>query len=139
MNNNKTGFVFHFDNYPILISLPLEQRGLLITLLCSYADQVWRTPGLTLEELLPQFPQLSGEALVACRFMAASIARDTQRWLSQRDYWLSRRQGQGEQDAPAPKRRAKGPGPGPARPVVQETPEEYQKRLAAMAQLARQA
>ena len=137
MPANKSGFIFHFDNYPVLTSLPLEQRGLLITLLCVYADRVWRDPSVTLDEILDQFPQLSNEAVMACRFMGAAILRDTQRWLSQRDYWDQRKQAQ-----PAPSyTRKKVPGmvPDPGREVRQESPEEYHRKLEKLAQMARQA
>ncbi len=43
MNNPKRGFVVYFDNYPMLLALPPEQRGLLFTALMQYADGRWRT------------------------------------------------------------------------------------------------
>lgn len=92
MNNQKTGFVFHFDNYPILISLPLEQRGWLITAISVYADRVWRDQSVTAEAVLEQFPQLSAQARVAYQFMTNAILRDTQRWLQQREARIQRRQ-----------------------------------------------
>ena len=91
----------------------------------------------TLDEILDQFPQLSNEAVMACRFMGAAILRDTQRWLSQRDYWDQRKQAQ-----PAPSyARKKVPGmvPDPGREVRQESPEEYHRKLEKLAQMARQA
>lgn len=94
MSNPKHGFVFYFDNYPILLSLPPEQRGWLITALCVFADQVWRDPPAPAEAVLEQFPQLSPQAQVTYRFMAGAISRDTQRWLQQRDARIQRRQQQ---------------------------------------------
>ena len=117
MSANKSGFIFHFDCYPILTSLPLEQRGLLITLLCLYADRVWREPGTALDEILEQFPQLSNEAVMACRFMGAAILRDTQRWLTQREYREQRRQTQSS--PPYTGKKVPGMVPDPNRQVRQ--------------------
>ncbi len=133
MPNGKTGFIFYFDNYPALLSLPLEQRGLIITLLCVYADRVWRDPAVLLDDILVQFPQLSEQAVVACRFMGASILRDTRRWLDQREYRLQRRQSQGA----APAKKA-GLFPDSGRKAQEESPQEYNRRLEKMAEMARQ-
>ena len=133
----KSGFILYFDNYPALASLTMEQRGLLLTALFTYGDRLRRGTEDTLEEVLDQFPQLSNEAVMACRFMGAAILRDTQRWLSQRDYWDQRKQAQ-----PAPSyARKKVPGmvPDPGREVRQESPEEYHRKLEKLAQMARQA
>ena len=81
MSGPKKNFIFYLDNYPALVSLPLEQRGLLITALCVYADRVWRDPSITLEEIAEQFPKMTPEAVMSLRFMAGSVLRDTQRWL----------------------------------------------------------
>ena len=42
MNHPKRGFVVYFDNYPMLLTMPPEQRGLLFTALMQYADGRWR-------------------------------------------------------------------------------------------------
>ena len=44
MSNRKRGFVFYFDNILAVESLPPDQRGWLLSALCSYADRVCRTP-----------------------------------------------------------------------------------------------
>lgn len=94
MNEQKTGFVFYFDAYPILISLPPEQRGWLITALCVYADRRWREE-VEQEDILEQFPQLDGQARTAFQFMAAGVQRDTQKWRRTCQLRAQRRQQQG--------------------------------------------
>ena len=89
--NAKTGFVFYFDCYHTLTSLPPEQRGWLITALCVYAERVWRDGTVTAQEIAQQFPQLSQQAQVAYQFMTNAIWRDTQRWLQQRQARIQRR------------------------------------------------
>ena len=61
----KKSFVVYFDSYPILSALPMEQRGLLFSVLMVYADRVWREPSTALEEVMEGFPRLSPEARVA--------------------------------------------------------------------------
>ena len=92
MENRKKGFIFYFDNYPILAALPMEQRGLLFSVLMVYADRVWQDTSLTLEEVMDAFPQLSQEARVACGFMASAIYRDTLTWLNRREFRQQRKQ-----------------------------------------------
>ena len=132
MANSKTGFIFYFDNYPALLTLPLEQRGLVITLLCLYADRVWRDPEYSLEEALELFPQLSEQAAVACRFMGAAILRDTRRWLEQREYRMQRRQSQ--QD---PSGRQAGRFPDSGQATALEKAREYNRQLRKMVEIAR--
>lgn len=82
----KKSFVVYFDSYPILSALPMEQRGLLFSVLMVYADRVWREPSTALEEVMEGFPRLSPEARMACGFMGAAIQRDTDAWLNRREY-----------------------------------------------------
>ena len=93
--NVKRGFLLYFDSYPALMELEAEQRGLLLSALYVYADRVWREEGVTLEEILEQFPAMSGQARTACSFMGAAIQRDTRKWLSQREARSQRRKEQG--------------------------------------------
>jgi len=93
--NPKTGFILYFDNYPILASLPMEQRGLLFSALMVYADRVWREPSVTLEEVLDGFPKLSHESRMACSFMAAAVFRDTMAWLDRQQSREKKRQAAG--------------------------------------------
>lgn len=86
MENRKKGFIFYFDNYPVLAPLSMEQRGLLFSVLMIYADRVWQDTSVTLEEVMDGFPQLSQEARLACGFMGAAIYRDTLAWLNKREY-----------------------------------------------------
>ena len=102
MNNPKRGFVVYFDNYPMLLAMPPEQRGLLFTALMQYADG--RDPSVTMEEILDHYPQMSGQTRIACGFLGAAVLRDTQRWLLRRQAGERRRQQtrEGERGAPAP-------------------------------------
>ncbi len=88
----KKSFVVYFDSYPILSALPMEQRGLLFSVLMVYADRVWREPSTALEEVMEGFPRLSPEARMACGFIGAAIRRDTESWLSKREYRQRRKQ-----------------------------------------------
>lgn len=94
MKNRKKSFLLYFDNYPMLLALPPEQRGLLVTALYTYAERVWQDETVTIEEVMELYPQLSPQARMASRFMGANILRDTQRWLSQRQARQERRQSQ---------------------------------------------
>lgn len=85
MKNEKKGFVFYFDNYPILEKLSPEQRGWLLSTLCVYADRLRREGEVDIGETLMLFPQLLPQTRVACEFIGATILRDTRRWLKQRE------------------------------------------------------
>ncbi len=137
MQTEKNGFVFYFDNLPILMSLPTDQWGWVIAALCRYAQEVWQNPDFPVEQAMAEFPALSGEGMTACRFMGAAVLRDTKRWLHQRDYRMQRRQNQREASAPA-RKQVPGLSPDPNRQVYRETPEEYLKRLEWMAAGARE-
>ena len=95
MSNRKRGFVFYFDNILAVESLPPDQRGWLLSALCSYADRVWQDTSVGIEEVLDLYPQLSQQASVACRFLAAGVLRDTQKWLTQQELRTRRREQQG--------------------------------------------
>ena len=137
MQTEKNGFVFYFDNLPILMSLPPEQRGWVIAALCRYAQEVWQNPDFPVGQAMGEFPALSGEGEMACRFMGAAVLRDTKRWLHQRDYRMQRRQNQLEASSSTARKQVPGLSPDPNRQVYRETPEEYLKRLEWMAQGAR--
>lgn len=94
MSNRKRGFVFYFDNLVTVETLPPDQRGWLLSALCSYADRVWQDSSVSVEEVLDLYPQLSQQAAVACRFLAAGVLRDTQKWLSQQELRTRRREQQ---------------------------------------------
>lgn len=81
MANPKRGFVLYFDNYPMMIALPPDQRGWLITALMEYAERLSRGEGLPPEDLLTRYPPLSPQTKTAFQFMATGVDRDTQRWL----------------------------------------------------------
>lgn len=123
MNNPKRGFVVYFDNYPMLLALPPEQRGLLFTALMQYADGRWRGevsgPGGGAGALARAWSRRPGWASASWR---PAVDRDTQRWLLRRQSGERRRQQtqkEGERSAPAPGQ-SRAPCPdGAARPPVQ--------------------
>ena len=98
--NAKKSILVYFDSYPMLASLPLEQRGLLFTVLLVYGERLSRED-TDLEEIMEQFPRLTPEARLACGFMGANISRDTRRWLS--------RQQRGSGAAPSFRQRKSAP------------------------------
>lgn len=59
--------------------LPAEQRGELLLLLYRYAMAAEKAP-TDPEEILPEFPNLTGETRMAYRFLAETIRRDTEKW-----------------------------------------------------------
>lgn len=103
MANPKRGFVVYFDNYPMLINLPPDQRGWLITALMEYAELAGRGEGVSTEEILARYPPLDPQTRTAFQFMAAAVDRDTQRWLQRQKAGEERRQSrEGERTFPAP-------------------------------------
>lgn len=84
--NTKKSILIYFDNYPMLISLPPEQRGWLLTALMVYGDRLSREGPVAMEEVLEQFPQLSPEARAVYGFMGGNIRRDTEHWMNRRQY-----------------------------------------------------
>lgn len=102
MANPKRGFVLYFDNYPMIIALPPDQRGWLITALMEYAERLSRREGLPPEDLLTRYPPLSPQTRTAFQFMAIGVDRDTQRWLQrQRTGEERRRTREGERPSPS--------------------------------------
>jgi len=104
MANTKKGFILYFNNYPLLASLPMDQRGILVSALMVYADRVWRDSSVTLDGVLEGFPQMSPEARMACGFMGAAVQHDTEVWLSKQGYWQKKRQERQTSSAAADKR-----------------------------------
>lgn len=103
MANPKRGFVVYFDNYPMLINLPPDQRGWLITALMEYAELAGRGNGVSTEEILARYPPLDPQTRTAFQFMAAAVDRDTQRWLQRQKAGEERRRArEGERPSPAP-------------------------------------
>ena len=117
MENAKNSFVFYLDNYPMLLALPPDQRGWVLSALCVYADRVWQDTTVTIAEIMELFPQLSPQARMACAFIGASILRDTKRWLNRRQIRQERRSSQNQ-----------GQGRGPNSPAESER-EQEQVRL----------
>lgn len=101
MANPKRGFIIYFDNYPMLIKLPPDQRGWLITALIEYAQQLSCGDGKSLDQILERYPPLSPQTRTTLQFMAAAADRDTQRWMQRRQAALERRQSrEGERPTP---------------------------------------
>lgn len=78
--NEKKSFLIHMDLYPYMLTLPMEQRGVLFTALFRYALQSRKKGFMDVTTAAAQFPELSPDGRMAFYFMADSIARDTQKW-----------------------------------------------------------
>ena len=92
LDNTKKGFLLYFDNAPMLLSLPPEQRGWLLTAVFDYAQRIARDPGADIPQVLEGYPQLTPQAQTACFSVCLNIARDTQRWQNRQQAALRRRQ-----------------------------------------------
>ena len=117
MNNPKRGFVVYFDNYPMLLTMPPEQRGLLFTALMQYADGRWRGEVTDPEEVLVRWPDMGAQAQMGFRFMASAVDRDTQRWLLRRQAGERRRQQTGRGSGALRPQAVPRPVPGQSRPT----------------------
>lgn len=101
MLNEKKSFLIYFDNAPMINGLPPEQRGWLFSALLDYGNRVSRET-LSPEAALARYPQLGSQAQIVFRFIAATIERDTQRWLGRRQAAQERGQDrEGERTSPA--------------------------------------
>ena len=121
--NDKKGFLLYFDSWPMVRDLPAEQRGLLLTALYEYAQQVSAGEEGSMEEVLEGCPDMTSQTCMACRFIGTYILRDTQRWLSQRQARALRRQ-QGD-------RPGRPPAPARERSWSREQDMELTRKLAA--------
>ena len=102
MLNPKRSFLIYFDNAPMVNTLPPEQRGWLFSALLDYGDRVSRE-NLSPEAALPLYPNLEPQAQMVFQFIAATIDRDTQRWLQRQKTGEERRRArEGERPSPAP-------------------------------------
>lgn len=81
MSNTKKSILLYLDNYPMLVALPPEQRGWVVTALLEYGGELCRDETVTPEAVMGRFP-MSSEARLVFGFMGANIRRDNQRWLS---------------------------------------------------------
>lgn len=89
--HEKKSFVLHFDAYPLLAMLPLEQRGLLLSAVYTYAMQVAQEPEASTEDVLRQFPQMTADTRMACGFICNAIRRDTGVWRRHKEARVQRR------------------------------------------------
>lgn len=96
LENTKKGFLLYFDNAPMLLSLPPEQRGWLLTAVFDYAQHIAQDPGADIPQVLECYPQLTPQAQTACFSVCLNIARDTRRWQNRQQAALRRRQEGGE-------------------------------------------
>ena len=75
----KKGFLVYFDNCRQTALLPDDQFALVWRAIFRYAEQV--AQGREAESLLREAERgLSGEAAMALRFIASTVARDNQRY-----------------------------------------------------------
>lgn len=102
MLNDKKSFLIYFDNAPMINGLSPEQRGWLFSALLDYGDRVSRE-NLSPAAAVPYYPHLDPQSQTVFQFIAATIDRDTQRWIQRRQAALERRQArEGERPFPAP-------------------------------------
>lgn len=78
-NEHKKSFVLYFDAYPSIQVLPVEQKGMLLTLLFQFARETEET-GVDPLTFLEGRTGLTAETQVAFCFLAETIRRDTEKW-----------------------------------------------------------
>lgn len=77
--------MLYFDSYPIIESLPAEQRGWLLSALYTYASRLSRERKLNWMDVIPEFPEMDVTTCTAFGFLSAAIYRDTQKWFGQQE------------------------------------------------------
>lgn len=75
----KKSFLIYFDAYPIVSTLPPEQRGELFSALCEYAQAEAEQP-TEQDAVLRGHPAMSSDTRMVFYFMAQNIQRDTEKW-----------------------------------------------------------
>ena len=81
MDNQKNSFLIHLDTCQHLVPLSMEQRGRLISGLIWFAGELNARQGkLSAIEALEELEGLLPETRMAFSFMAASVARDYEKW-----------------------------------------------------------
>lgn len=88
--SDKKSFVLYFDSFPLLALLPAEQRGQLISAVFQFAMGAAQSPPVSQEDILAQFPELSPEARMSFRSLAAAISRDTRTWQRKKEARMRR-------------------------------------------------
>lgn len=78
--NEKKSFIIHLDAYTHILTLSPEQRGELFTALFHYAIQSCKNAPPDVTTFAAQCTAMLPETRMAFRFMADSIARDTEKW-----------------------------------------------------------
>lgn len=75
----KKSFLIYFDAYPIVSTLPPEQRGELFSALCEYTRAEAAGP-TEQSAVLDRYPAMTADARTVFFFMDQNIQRDTEKW-----------------------------------------------------------
>lgn len=78
--NEKKSFIIHLSAYAHILTLSPEQRGELFTALFHYAINACKNGPPDVTTFAAQCTAMLPETRMAFRFMADSIARDTEKW-----------------------------------------------------------
>lgn len=97
--SDKKSFVLYFDSFPLLALLSAEQRGHLISAVFQFAMGAAQSPPVSQEDILAQFPELSPEARMSFRSLAAAISRDTRTWQRKKEARMRRSGNEAEEKA----------------------------------------
>ena len=81
---DKKSFLLYYDMYPMIRDLPAEQRGHLFSAIFEYADAAWQSD-VEQQSVLSRFPRMGKAARMAFAFIAATIFRDTRKWLEKQE------------------------------------------------------
>lgn len=83
--NRKKSFVLYFDNMALLERLQPADAGRVILALAAFARRLPEERGLTPDEVLPGWPEMTPEGRMVFYCMADCVARDTEKWLDRRE------------------------------------------------------
>lgn len=90
--NGKKSFVLYFDAMRLMLMLPVEQRGWLITAMTDFAKIAAEDPDADWETIAEAYPAMTDDCLLVLEYMCSFIARDTDTWHSQREARMRRRE-----------------------------------------------
>ena len=99
-DTEKKSFVLYFDSWPLIATLPPEQRGWLLSAVFDFAIRVAKDQNVSKEALLDHYPEMTPDTRMACGFICGMIARDTGRWSQQRDSRIQRRAQKEQKEQP---------------------------------------
>ena len=100
MTQEKKSFVLYFDSWPLIATLPPEQRGWLLSAVFDFAIRVAKDQNVSKEALLDHYPEMTPDTRMAWGFVCGMIARDTGRWSQQRDSRIQRRAQKEQKEQP---------------------------------------